>query len=77
MRFRTLGEKLNASAAEVSPDVDAQGLWHDDEIDFPEHMTAAARALANADDAIPPPRRTRQKPLKTRELTAQSLLGFS
>lgn len=52
VRFRTLGEKRNASAALVSPDVDAYCVW-DDGIYLPWHMSAVAAALANADYAIP------------------------
>lgn len=53
MRFRTLGEKRNASAALVSPDVDAYCVWDDDDIYLPWHMSAAAAALADADYTIP------------------------
>ncbi len=53
VRFRTLGEKRNASAALVSPDVDAYCVWDDDDIYLPWHMSAAAVALANADYTIP------------------------
>ena len=52
-RFRTLGEKRNASAALVSPEVDAYCVWDDDDIYLPWHMTAAAAALADADYTIP------------------------
>lgn len=52
-RFRTLGEKRNASAALVSADVDAYCVWDDDDIYLPWHMTAAANALATADYTIP------------------------
>lgn len=52
-RFRTLGEKRNASAALVSPDVDAYCVWDDDDIYLPWHLTAAAQALADADYSIP------------------------
>ena len=52
-RFRTLGEKRNASAALASPDVDAYCVWDDDDIYLPWHMSAAAMSLANADYAIP------------------------
>jgi glycosyltransferase involved in cell wall biosynthesis len=53
LRFRTLGEKRNASAALVSPDVDAYCVWDDDDIYLPWHMSAAAAALAEADYTIP------------------------
>jgi hypothetical protein len=52
-RFRTLGEKRNASAALVSPDVDAYCVWDDDDIYLPWHMSAAAAALEAADYSIP------------------------
>jgi glycosyltransferase involved in cell wall biosynthesis len=52
-RFRTLGEKRNASAALVSADVDAYCVWDDDDIYLPWHMSAAAAALAEADYTIP------------------------
>ena len=53
VRFRTLGEKRNASAALVSPDVDAYCVWDDDDIYLPWHMSAAVAALKNADYTIP------------------------
>jgi glycosyltransferase involved in cell wall biosynthesis len=53
VRFRTLGEKRNASAALVSPDVDAYCVWDDDDIYLPWHMAAAAAALKDADYTIP------------------------
>lgn len=53
VRFRTLGEKRNASAALVSPDVDAYCVWDDDDVYLPWHMSAAATALADADYTIP------------------------
>ena len=52
-RFRTLGEKRNASAGLVSPDVDAYCVWDDDDVYLPWHMSAAADALADADYTIP------------------------
>lgn len=52
-RFRTLGEKRNASAALVSPDVDAYCVWDDDDIYLPWHMSVAAAALTAADYTIP------------------------
>jgi glycosyltransferase involved in cell wall biosynthesis len=52
-RFRTLGEKRNASAALASPDVDAFCVWDDDDVYLPWHMSAAAAALAGADYTIP------------------------
>jgi len=53
VRFRTLGEKRNASAALVSSDVDAYCVWDDDDIYLPWHMSAAATALERSDFAIP------------------------
>jgi hypothetical protein len=53
VRFRTLGEKRNASAALVSPDVEAYCVWDDDDIYLPWHMSAAVAALAAADYTIP------------------------
>lgn len=52
-RFRTLGEKRNASAALVTSDVDAYCVWDDDDIYLPWHVSAAAQALADADYTIP------------------------
>lgn len=53
VRFRTLGEKRNASAALVSPDVEAYCVWDDDDIYLSWHMSAAAKALRDADYSIP------------------------
>jgi len=47
-RFRTLGEKRNASAALVSPDVDALVVWDDDDIYLPWTLRAHAEALHHA-----------------------------
>lgn len=52
-RFRTLGEKRNATAGLVSPDVDAYCVWDDDDIYLPWHISAAVKALQNADYTIP------------------------
>ncbi len=52
-RFRTLGEKRNASAALVSPDTEVYCPWDDDDIYLPWHMSAAAKGLANAQYTIP------------------------
>lgn len=52
-RFRTLGEKRNASAALASPDVEGYCVWDDDDIYLPWHMKAAAAALREADYTIP------------------------
>ena len=53
VRFRTLGEKRNASAALVSPDVDASCVLDDDDIYLPWHISAAAAALKDAEYTIP------------------------
>lgn len=47
-RFRTLGEKRNASAALVSADVDALVVWDDDDIYLPWTLRAHATALRHA-----------------------------
>ena len=52
-RFRTVGEKRNATAALASPDADAYCVWDDDDIYLPWHISAAAMALAQADYTIP------------------------
>jgi len=44
-RFCTLGEKRNATAALVSPDVDALAVWDDDDIYLPWHLERAAELL--------------------------------
>jgi len=41
-RFRTLGEKRNATAALASPDVEAYAVWDDDDIYLPWHLEAMA-----------------------------------
>ena len=53
VRFRTLGEKRNASAALASPDVEAYCVWDDDDVYLPWHVSAAAAALSDADYTIP------------------------
>ncbi len=52
-RFRTLGEKRNASAALVAADVDAYAVWDDDDAYLPWHLSAAVSALQEADYTIP------------------------
>lgn len=53
-RFRTLGEKRNASAALVSADVDALAVWDDDDVYLPWHLEQAAEVLqAGADWSRP------------------------
>ena len=44
-RFRTLGEKRNASAALASADVDAYAVWDDDDIYLPDHLEAMAHVF--------------------------------
>jgi glycosyltransferase involved in cell wall biosynthesis len=51
-RFKTMGEKRNASAA-LAGDVDAYCVWDDDDIYLPWHMSAVVATLANADYSIP------------------------
>jgi len=48
-RFRTLGEKRNATAALVSADVDALAIWDDDDIYLPWHLQRAAEVLESGD----------------------------
>ncbi len=45
-RFRTLGEKRNATAALASPNVEAYAVWDDDDIYFPWHLEAMAQVFA-------------------------------
>lgn len=52
-RFRTLGEKRNASAALASPDVEAYAVWDDDDIYLPWHLTTMAHALGERDWSRP------------------------
>jgi hypothetical protein len=52
-RFRTLGEKRNASAALASSTTDAYCVWDDDDIYLPWHMSAAASALEEAEFSRP------------------------
>jgi hypothetical protein len=52
-RFRTLGEKRNASAALASPNVEAYCVWDDDDIYLPWHISAAVQALSQDDYTIP------------------------
>lgn len=47
-RFRTMGEKRNATAALCSRDVDACVLWDDDDIYLPWTLKAHATALEHA-----------------------------
>lgn len=41
-RFRTLGEKRNATAGLASPNVEAYAVWDDDDIYLPWHLEAMA-----------------------------------
>lgn len=54
-RFRTLGEKRNASAALASPDALIYCVWDDDDAYLPWHITAAVEALqrTGADYSVP------------------------
>jgi hypothetical protein len=45
VRFRTLGEKRNATAALVSPDVTHFALWDDDDIYLPWHLENMAEVF--------------------------------
>ena len=47
-RYSTLGEKRNAAAQRVAPDVEALAVWDDDDIYLPWAMSASAAALAVA-----------------------------
>jgi len=44
-RFRTLGEKRNASVALASPEASVFCVWDDDDIYLPWHMEAAAKTI--------------------------------
>lgn len=52
-RFRTLGEKRNATAALVSDDVEAYVVWDDDDIYLPWTLKAHAAALAKRPWSLP------------------------
>lgn len=52
-RFRTIGEKRNAAAALVSPDVDAMAVWDDDDIYLPWALAACVNALESSPWAQP------------------------
>ena len=47
-RFRTLGEKRNASAAFASPDVDVYAVWDDDDI-YLLHLMSYTSTVVFAD----------------------------
>ncbi|NLY00864.1 MAG: glycosyltransferase family 2 protein [Rhodopirellula sp.] len=47
-RYATLGEKRNAAAALVSPDVDALAVWDDDDLYLPWALRASVAALGEA-----------------------------
>lgn len=50
-RFRTLGEKRNATAA-LAWDADAYCVWDDDDAYLPNHMSLAAEALSRASSGM-------------------------
>jgi glycosyltransferase involved in cell wall biosynthesis len=52
-RFRTLGEKRNATAALASADVDAYVVWDDDDIYLPHTLSAHRDALRHAEWSVP------------------------
>ena len=52
-RFHTLGEKRNAAAALVSPDVEGFAVWDDDDLYLPWALSASAAALDRADWSRP------------------------
>lgn len=52
-RFRTLGEKRNASAALASADADAYVVWDDDDVYLPQTLRAHAAALERAPWSLP------------------------
>ncbi len=52
-RFATLGEKRNAAAAMVSPDVEVLAVWDDDDIYLPWALSSSAAALREADWSRP------------------------
>jgi hypothetical protein len=54
-RFRTLGEKRNASAALASPDTMIYCVWDDDDVYLPWHISVAVAALeqTGSDYTIP------------------------
>jgi hypothetical protein len=47
-RFATLGEKRNAAARLVSPDVEALAIWDDDDLYMPWTLRASVAALEQA-----------------------------
>lgn len=47
-RFASLGEKRNAAAELVSPDVDALAVWDDDDLYLPWALSASVAALRRA-----------------------------
>ncbi len=52
-RFPRLGEKRNAAARLVSPDVEALAVWDDDDLYMPWALRASAAALDDADWSRP------------------------
>jgi len=53
-RFRTVGEKRNATAALAAPDADVYCVWDDDDIYLPHHVSECVESIrAGHDYAIP------------------------
>jgi hypothetical protein len=52
-RFPTLGDKRNAAAQLVSPDVEALAIWDDDDMYMPWALRASVAALRQADWSRP------------------------
>lgn len=52
-RYRTMGEKRNACAELVSPDVDAIAIWDDDDLYLPWALSASVAALQHAEWSRP------------------------
>jgi len=53
VRYRTIGEKRNASAALAPQDTDVYCVWDDDDIYLPWHMSGIAKAMEHGNFAIP------------------------
>lgn len=52
-RFRTLGEKRNATAALASPQATVYSVWDDDDLYLPHTLQFQAKALQQAEFVIP------------------------
>ena len=52
VRYRTIGEKRNASAALAPQDTDVYCVWDDDDIHLPWHMSGIAKAMEHGNFAI-------------------------